>query len=80
MAFKNSDDRPWETDLAGFGRSFPHTYAASDSKYYTTQITTSPAGDELTLEFAKTLLTQEQIGQDDITDYLSISFSSTDYV
>ena len=78
--FKNSDDRPWETDLAGFGRSFPHTYAASDSKYYTTQITTSPAGDELTLEFAKTLLTQEQIGQDDITDYLSISFSSTDYV
>jgi len=78
--FKDSDDRPWETDLAGFGRSFPHHYATSDSKYYTTQLTTSPAGDELTLEFAKTLLMQENLGQDDITDYLSISFSSTDYV
>jgi len=78
--FKDSDDRPWETDLAGFGRSFPHQYATSDSKYYTTQLTTSPAGDELTLEFAKTLLLQEKLGQDDITDYLSISFSSTDYV
>jgi len=78
--FADSDDRPWETDLAGFGRTFPHSYAAVDSKYLTTQLTTSPAGDELTLEFAKTLLLQEQIGQDDITDYLSISFSSTDYV
>ena len=78
--FADSDDRPWETDLAGFGRTFPHSYAAVDSKYFTTQLTTSPAGDELTLEFAKTLLLQEQIGQDDITDYLSISFSSTDYV
>jgi len=78
--FADSDDRPWETDLAGFGRTFPHSYAAVDSKYFTTQLTTSPAGDELTLEFAKTLLLQERIGQDDITDYLSISFSSTDYV
>lgn len=78
--FADSDDRPWENDLAGFGRNFPHTYAASDNKYYTTQLTISPAGDELTLEFAKTLLLEEQIGQDDITDYLSVSFSSTDYV
>ena len=78
--FEDSDDRAWETDLAGFGRTFPHRYATADSKYYTTQLTTSPAGDELTLEFAKTLLLEEQIGQDGITDYLSISFSSTDYV
>tara|TARA_B100000809_G_scaffold97057_1_gene95583 strand:+ start:1490 stop:1984 length:495 start_codon:yes stop_codon:yes gene_type:complete len=36
--------------------------------------------DELTLDFAKTVVTNEQLGQDDITDYLSVSFSSTDYV
>jgi len=78
--FSDSDDRSWETDLAGFGRTFPHAYAAADSKYYTTQLTTSPAGDELTLEFARTLIMQEKIGKDNITDYLSISFSSTDYV
>jgi predicted AlkP superfamily pyrophosphatase or phosphodiesterase len=40
----------------------------------------SPAGDELTLDFAKALLDNEQLGQDEIPDYLAISFSSTDYV
>ena len=40
----------------------------------------SPAGDELVLDFAKTLLVEEQLGKDDTTDYLSVSFSSTDYV
>ena len=49
-------------------------------KYFTTRLTLSPAGDDLTLAFAKTLIDAEQIGQDEITDYLSISFSSTDYV
>lgn len=78
--FGDSDDRKWEFDLAGFGRVFPHPYGKSDSKYYTTLLTVSPAGDELTLDFAKTLLFEEKLGQDKITDYLSISFSSTDYV
>ena len=59
---------------------FPHPYGKSDSKYYTTLLTISPAGDELTLDFAKTLLVEEKLGEDEITDYLSISFSSTDYV
>ncbi|WP_250655591.1 alkaline phosphatase family protein [Alkalimarinus coralli] len=78
--FADSDDRAWETDLAGFGRTFPHPYGAADGKYYTTMLTTSPAGDEITLDFAKTLLVAEQLGKDDVTDYLSVSFSSTDYV
>lgn len=78
--FGDSDDRAWETDLAGFGRTFPHPYGPSDGKYYTTLLTTSPAGDEITLNFAKKLLVAEQLGKDDVTDYLSVSFSSTDYV
>jgi len=78
--FGDSDDREWETDIAGFGRVFPHPYGKGDGKYYTTLLTISPAGDELTLDFAKNLMQEEQIGKDDITDYLSISFSSTDYV
>jgi predicted AlkP superfamily pyrophosphatase or phosphodiesterase len=32
------------------------------------------------LEFAKELIVEEGLGQDEIPDYLSISFSSTDYV
>lgn len=79
--FGERDDRPYETDLAGFGRAFPHPYGnADESKYYNTLLTVSPAGDELTLEFAKELLEREDVGGDAVTDYLSVSFSSTDYV
>ncbi|MGB5179292.1 MAG: alkaline phosphatase family protein [Gammaproteobacteria bacterium] len=78
--FGNADDREYETDFPGFGRTFPHTYGKADDKYFTTRLTLSPAGDELTLDFAKTLLLNEQLGEDDVPDYLAISFSSTDYV
>ncbi|NNK95661.1 MAG: alkaline phosphatase family protein [Desulfobacterales bacterium] len=78
--FGNADDREYETDFPGFGRTFPHAYGKADDKYFTTRLTLSPAGDELTLDFAKTLLDKEQLGQDEIPDFLAISFSSTDYV
>lgn len=39
-----------------------------------------PTQDEIVLDFAKDLITSENIGTDDVTDYLSISFSSTDDV
>jgi predicted AlkP superfamily pyrophosphatase or phosphodiesterase len=78
--FGDADDREYETDLAGFGRVFPHAYGEADDKYFTTKLTLSPAGDELTLDFAKTLLDKEALGQDEVPDYLAISFSSNDYV
>jgi predicted AlkP superfamily pyrophosphatase or phosphodiesterase len=78
--FGEADDRPYETALPGFGRVFPHAYGKRDSKYFTTLLTVSPAGDQLTLDFAKTLMENEDIGSDEIPDYLSVSFSSTDYV
>ena len=78
--FGDSDDREYETDFPGFGRTFPHPYGAVDDPYFTTRLTLSPAGDELTLDFAKALLDNEQLGQDEVPDYLAVSFSSTDYV
>lgn len=78
--FGNADDRVYETDFPGFGRTFPHAYGKAGDKYLTTRLTLGPAGDELTLDFAKTLLDKEQLGQDAVPDYLAISFSSTDYV
>ena len=78
--FGEADDREYETDFPGFGRTFPHSYGEAGDKYLTTRLTLSPAGDELTLDFAKTLLDNEQLGQDAVTDYLAVSFSSTDYV
>lgn len=78
--FANADDQAWETNFPGFGRTFPHPYGQAGDKYFTTLLTVSPAGDELTLSFAKALIEAESIGADAITDYLAISFSSTDYV
>jgi predicted AlkP superfamily pyrophosphatase or phosphodiesterase len=80
--YKNGDydNMTWETNIPGFGITFPHSFGAADSKLFTTLLTLSPAGDELTLNFAKELMVQENLGKDDVTDYLSISFSSTDYV
>ena len=74
------DDMPYETNFPGYGVVFPHNFGAVDGKYFTTFLTLSPVGDELTLDFAKELINAENIGSDDITDYLSVSFSSTDYV
>jgi len=74
------DDRDWETDFPGYGRVFPHAYGDADSKYFNTLLTLSPAGDELTRELAETVLLNEGLGLDEIPDFLSVSFSSTDYV
>jgi hypothetical protein len=78
--YGNEDDNEWEMDIAGFGRTFPHKYGSAESKYFNNFLIFSPAGDDLTLDFAKALIVAEDIGKDDVTDYLSISFSSTDYV
>ena len=78
--FGDADDAAWETDLPGFGRTFPHPFGDADSQFFTTLLTVSPVADRFTAEFAKTLLTNEALGQDDVPDYLGVSFSSTDYV
>ncbi len=78
--FGDRDDQEWEFDLAGYGRVFPHKFDTPDNKYYSTYLTVSPAGDELTVEFTKAAIEAEQIGSDDITDFLGVSFSATDYI
>ncbi|TRO65727.1 alkaline phosphatase PafA [Christiangramia sabulilitoris] len=43
-------------------------------------IKATPFGNDLTAEFAKAAIKGESLGKDDITDVLTLSFSSTDYV
>ena len=78
--FGDQDDRPYETNFPGFGRTFPHAWGTADDKYFTTRLTLSPAADQLTLDFAKALIEKEQLGRDEVPDYFSVSFSATDYV
>ncbi len=74
------DDQPFEIELPGYGRVFPHPYGSAGSRLFSTLLTISPAGDEITADFAKALIAAESLGRDDVTDYLGVSFSSTDYV
>jgi len=82
--FGAADDRSFETALPGYGRTFPHAFGKPGDKYFkklfATLLTLSPVGDQLTLDFAKALIKNEALGSDAIPDYLSLSFSSTDYV
>jgi len=75
---KDIDDRPYEADFGSLGRTFPHGYG--DNKYLNLTVGLSPAVDELTLDFAKQLITQEKLGAGEATDFFAVSFSATDYV
>ncbi len=44
------------------------------------KIFSTPQGNALTMEFAKTAIKKEQLGKDSITDLLAVSISSTDYI
>jgi len=75
------DDRPYEADLKPLGRTFPHPLGG-DTKYFYLLLTLTPVGDALTLDFAKALIENENLGQNKTgaPDYLQVSFSSTDYI
>ncbi|HEY7866216.1 MAG TPA: alkaline phosphatase family protein, partial [Psychromonas sp.] len=78
--FSEQDDRPYEIDLNGFSRTFPHPYGDLDNPLFNTLLTAGPAGDKLVADFAKKLIANETLGSRIPTDYLSVSFSSLDTV
>ena len=78
--FGDRDDQAWEVSLGDYGRTFPHAFTTSENPYFTTFLTLSPAGDQLTTDFAKTLIDAEGLGDDAVTDYLAVSYSATDYI
>ncbi|MEP2704911.1 MAG: alkaline phosphatase family protein [Roseibium sp.] len=74
------DDRSFETDLKGYGRTFPHAFGDTNDPLFFTRVLVSADGDRLTADFTKALITAEGVGSDDVTDYLSVSFSGVDAV
>lgn len=45
-----------------------------------TEIRTSPYGNTIVLDFVRETIANEQLGQDDITDFLTVSLSATDHI
>jgi predicted AlkP superfamily pyrophosphatase or phosphodiesterase len=78
--YADRDDMIWETDYPNWTRFFPHNFGTSDFLLFPGFIRTSPAMDVITLDFAKALIDGENLGEDNITDYLAVSLNSVDYI
>lgn len=75
------DDAPYEK--SSYGRHFPYMLNGGEekpgSKFYN-QFQASPFANEHLVNFAKAAIESEGLGADDVTDLLTISFSSNDLV
>ncbi|WP_266203428.1 alkaline phosphatase PafA [Pontibacter kalidii] len=75
-----ADDMPWERPLKGEEKPvFPHNVPAIRGKDFDL-IRSVPAGNTITKDFALAALKGEELGKDDVTDFLTVSFSTPDYV
>lgn len=78
--FLQSDDRAEEKSYKTLGRTFDHLLAHEEDAAYFSQVRFTPMFDDLVLDFAKTLVRSEGVGNGPVTDILSISLSATDYI
>ena len=78
------DSTSWENvSTSGDTNAFPHTItggATSPGRAFYTALDYSPFVNDLLLTFAQQAITSEQLGQDEDTDVLTVSFSANDYV
>jgi hypothetical protein len=80
-----ADSPKWENigTVAGDTNAFPHTItggATTVGKAFYGALESTPFTNEILSSFAQQALISEQLGQDDDTDVLSVSFSANDYV
>ncbi len=74
------DDQPFEGRFKGETTSaFPHDLPKLKTADFDL-IRSTPFGNSLTKDFAMAVLTGEKLGKGITTDFLTISFSSTDYI
>jgi predicted AlkP superfamily pyrophosphatase or phosphodiesterase len=75
------DDKPYETAIKGESTvTFPHKLStiADNTKYESFR--TTPFANTFTFDFAKAAIENESLGKNTVTDFLTVSISSTDYV
>lgn len=75
------DNNPYEGKLYNSTAPvFPYDLKDMYSKNDAGVLRSTPFGNNLLAEFAKKAIEKEELGKDNITDFLTVSFSSTDYV
>ncbi len=81
-----TEDSPaWENigNVSGDTNAFPHIVtggAQTPNRNFYNALEYTPFANEILLEFAQQAIISEQLGQDDDTDVLTVSFSANDYV
>ncbi len=74
-----ADDKKYESKIGGEDNTFPHITAdLTVNKFESFRQT--PGGNTYTLDMSKAAIEGEKLGQRGVTDFLAISFSSTDYI
>ena len=74
------DENPYEGKLNGVKSVFPYDLKTIYEKNQAGFIRETPFGNDLLTEFAIQAIENEELGKDTITDFLTLSFSSPDYV
>jgi hypothetical protein len=72
-----ADQKSYENK--GVGTGFPYDLKKFIGKNYGV-ISSTPYGNSFTIEMAKAAIEEEKLGADAITDMLTVSFSSPDYI
>ncbi|MEJ1965185.1 MAG: alkaline phosphatase family protein [Gammaproteobacteria bacterium] len=77
---RSGAENPYAHPKADLGPKFPHALNIGGDAGLINGIRYTPFLDEVTADFARELIDKEKLGGSGVADYLSISFSSTDYV
>lgn len=75
------DNSKYEADTFNEGKtSFPHTLKNVAQKDLYWRMTQTPFGNQILVDLAKEAILNEDLGKDDFTDHLAISFSTPDKI
>jgi predicted AlkP superfamily pyrophosphatase or phosphodiesterase len=77
---QSSKNLEYEKNFNGEKVVFPLKLKNLSEKKKNSLISETPFGNTMTLDVARLAIENEQLGTDDITDFLAISLSSTDYI
>ncbi|MDP1842439.1 MAG: alkaline phosphatase family protein, partial [Sediminibacterium sp.] len=80
LQYSTADEKPYEATPFGKNQTkMPYDLTKTANEGYG-KIPSTPHGNTITVEMAKAAILAEELGKDDITDLLAVSFSSPDYI
>ncbi|CAN5233843.1 alkaline phosphatase family protein [soil metagenome] len=80
-SLSTADDKPYENAIKGESTvTFPHKLSLIPANIKYESFRTTPFANTFTFDFAKAAIENEKLGSNNVTDFLAVSISSTDYI